>query len=139
MFNDGAVYIHDLCESNLEHSYSQIFNIGPDVEFGHDQNGNLILSSQIDETSLTLNQLNTVNGFMTFYGSTEPIMGWQSTTFNEVSPINAIAYYMDGDNVEFSTIINLEYAINSVSYSNSDTSEIYTFEFDNSNTIAVEM
>ena len=139
MFNDGAVYIHDLCESNIEHSYSQIFNIGPDVEFGHDQNGNLILSSQIDDTSLALNQLNTVNGFMTFYGSTEPIMGWQSTTFNEVSPINAIAYYMDGNNVEFSTIINLEYAINSVSHYRSDTSEIYTFEFDNSTIITVEI
>jgi hypothetical protein len=139
MFNDGAVYIHDLCESNIEHSYSQIFNIGPDVDFGPDQNGNLILSSQIDETSLALNQLNNITGFMTFNGSTEPIMGWQSTTFNEVSPINAVAYYMDGDNVEFSTIINLEYVINSVAHSKSDTSEIYTFEFENSTAIAVEI
>jgi hypothetical protein len=66
-------------------------------------------------------------------------MGWQSTTFNEVSPINAVAYYMDGDNVEFSTIINLDYVINSVAYSKSDTFEIYTFEFENSTVMAVEI
>ena len=66
-------------------------------------------------------------------------MGWQSTTFNEVSPINAITYYMDGHDVEFSTIINLESTINSVAHSKSDSSEIYTFEFENSSVIGVEI
>ena len=138
MFNNGAVYIHDRCESS-HHSYSQIFNIGPDVDFNYDQNGNLNLSSNIDDTNVTLEQLNQISAFATFNGTTDPIMGWQSTTFNEVSPINAISYYIDGKDIEFNTVINLENTITSVDYTVLEDTISYTIEFENSSQIIIEI
>ena len=139
VFNNGAAYIHDRCESSKHHSYSQIFNIGPDVDFNHDQNGNLNLSSNIDDTNVTLKQLNQISAFATFNGTTNPIMGWQSTTFNEVSPINAISYYIDGKDIEFNTVINLGNTITSVDYTVLEDTISYSIEFENSHEIIIKI
>ena len=68
-----------------------------------------------------------------FYGSLEPIRGWKSTTFNQVEPISSLNYYIDGDNVEFSTCININIAIEQVEHNNGT----YQFVFSNGSTISV--
>ena len=83
--------------------------------------------------------MNQISAFATFNGTTNPIMGWQSTTFNEVSPINAISYYIDGKDVEFNTVINLENTITSVDYTVLEDTISYSIEFENASTIIIEM
>ena len=83
--------------------------------------------------------LNQISAFATFNGTTNPIMGWQSTTFNEVSPINAISYYIDGKDIEFNTVINLENTLISVDYTVLEDTISYTIEFENSDEIIIEI
>ena len=131
LFEHDAVYLHDELESDSSHSYSQIFNFGPDVNIIVTESGNLNLSSKVDQTTVSLNQLSGYNGFELFNGSTDPIRGWQSTTFNQVSQINSVSYYLDGDSTSFSTTINLEIDINSIDLVESDDSKLYSFTLSN--------
>ena len=55
----------------------------------------------------------------------------QSTTFNQVSQINSVSYYLDGDSTSFSTTINLEIEINSIDLVESDDSKLYSFTLSN--------
>ncbi len=139
VFNGGAMYLHDQINSQTSHSYSQIFNIGPDVNFNQTSDGGLELSSMIDDTSLTLTQLSNFDGFETFYGSEAPIRGWQSTTFNEVSPIHSVHYYANGDSVSFNTVINMDLEITSVEVLDDENSNFYTFDFENQQSISIEI
>ena len=130
-FEHGAVYLHDEIESDSSHSYSQIFNFGPEVNIDATESGDLNLSSKVDQTTVRLNQLSGHNGFELFNGSTDPIRGWQSTTFNQVSPINSVSYYLDGDSTSFSTTINLAIDISSIDLVESDGAKLYSFTLSN--------
>ena len=132
-FNEGAVYIHDSIKSDVSHSYSQIFNVGQDVILDTNQSSNISLTSIIDGSKINLIQLNKIDAMSSFYGSLEPIRGWKSTTFNQVEPIPSLNYYIDGDNVEFSTCININIAIEQVEQNNGT----YQFLFSNGSTISV--
>ena len=132
-FNEGAVYIHDSIKSDVSHSYSQIFNVGQDVILDINQSSNISLTSIIDGSKINLIQLNKIDAMSSFYGSLEPIRGWKSTTFNQVEPIPSLNYYIDGDNVEFSTCININIAIEQVEHNNGT----YQFLFSNGSTIRV--
>jgi hypothetical protein len=123
--------LHDEIESDSSHSYSQIFNFGPEVNIDATESGDLNLSSKVDQTTVRLNQLSGHNGFELFNGSTDPIRGWQSTTFNQVSPINSVSYYLDGDSTSFSTTINLAIDISSIDLVESDGAKLYSFTLSN--------
>ncbi|MEE2747436.1 MAG: heparinase II/III family protein, partial [Candidatus Thermoplasmatota archaeon] len=138
-FHDGAIYFHDQIESNKQHSYSQIFNIGPNVIIDDSDPNNLILSSKIDNSSLTLTQINPISEFVTYNGSENPVRGWQSTTFNEVNPITNLNYIIDGDNIAFETIINLGNGIQNVENFHSGDSHEYVFEFEDNRTERIEI
>ena len=125
VLNQGAVFLHDVMESTESHSYSQIFNFGPDVSLDNDELGNLQLNSSIDDTSLSIQQLTTVDGHAIYNGSTDPIRGWQSTALNEVNPITSISYYLDGDYAAFSTTFNMDLEIVNVDISDN----VYLFTF----------
>ena len=115
-FNQGAVYIHDSIKSDDFHSYSQIFNIGQDVSLDVNDSRNISLTSMSDSSTINLIQLNDIDGFASYYGSLDPMRGWKSTTFNQVEPINSLIYFLDGTNVDFSTVINLEVEIESIEH-----------------------
>ena len=115
-FNQGAVYIHDSIKSDDFHSYSQIFNIGQDVLLDVNDSRNISLTSMSDSSTINLIQLNDIDGFASYYGSLDPMRGWKSTTFNQVEPINSLIYFLDGTNVDFSTVINLEVEIESIEH-----------------------
>ena len=138
-FNDGAVYFHDEIESDEQHEYTQTFNIGEDVNIDYSDTTNVFLSSLIDNTSLTLKQLNEISEFESYYGSDDPIMGWQSTVFNEVSPITSLNYYLEGKDVAFQTVINIGLNIIEVDNFQEDGKEVYVFKFDDNSTERIEL
>lgn len=138
-FNDGAIYFHDQIESNDYHEYTQTFNIGKDVSVDYSDVNDVLLSSTIDNTSLVLKQLNEISEFNAYHGSNDPMRGWQSTTFNQVSPITALNYQLEGESVSFETAINIGLNIIDVdSFQDGDT-DIYIFEFDDNRTERIEI
>ncbi len=138
-FNDGAAYFHDEIKTDEEHEYTQIFNIGEDVNVDYSDTTNVFLSSKIDNTSLTLKQLNDFSEFDYYHGSTNPIMGWQSTVFNEISPISSISYHQEGKDVSFHTVINIESNIIEVDNFQDGDTDVYVFEFDDNRTERIEI
>ena len=107
----GAILIHDYIESEELHSYSQIFNIGPDASFQLTPTGDINLVSNVDDTNATLKQFSEFDTYEIFNGSLDPVRGWQSTTFNVVSPIDSIHYYKTASSTSFTTGIGLEFEI----------------------------
>lgn len=133
-FSQGAIYIHDSITSNDLHSYSQIFNIGQDVVLDVNNSRNILLTSSIDESQINLKQLNNIDGFMSYYGSLEPMRGWKSTTFNQIEPISSLSYYLDGSDVEFSTTISIDLDIDGVEHNDGS----YKITFSSGDEIVVD-
>jgi hypothetical protein len=138
-FNDGAVYFHDQIESDGHHTYTQIFNIGQDVIIDDADQNNVILSSMIDNSSLTLTQLIPISQFESFNGSDDPLRGWQSTSFNEVTPITTMNYFLGGSDVAFETAINLGLEIVDVENFQDGEANVYIFTFDDNRTERIEI
>ena len=138
-FNDGAVYFHDQIESDNHHTYTQIFNIGQDVIIDDTDQNNVLLSSMIDNSSLTLTQLNPISEFESYNGSDDPVRGWQSTTFNEVTPITTMNYFLEGNDVAFETAINLGLEIVNVENFQDGGEDVYVFTFNDNTTERIEI
>ena len=138
-FNDGAVYFHDQIESDSHHTYTQIFNIGQDVIIDDTNQNSVILSSMIDNSSLTLTQLNPISEFESYNGSDDPVRGWQSTTFNEVTPITTMNYFLEGNDVAFETAINLGLGIVNVENFQDGGVNVYVFTFNDNTTERIEI
>ncbi|MBT3772621.1 MAG: hypothetical protein HOE92_05670 [Euryarchaeota archaeon] len=138
-FNEGAVYFHDQIESDENHKYTQIFNIGQDVIINDSNQNNVILSSMIDNSSLTLTQLNSISEFESYNGSNDPVRGWQSTTFNEVTPITTLNFLLEGNNVAFETVINLGLEIADVDNFQDSGTNVYVITFDDNRTERIEI
>jgi len=138
-FNDGAIYFHDNIESNDSHEYTQIFNVGKDVYIDDTDANNLTLSSMIDNSNLTLTQLIEVPKYQSYTGSNDPIRGWQSTTFNQVSPITTLNFQQEGKDITFETVINIELHIIDVDYFQEGSKEIFVFTFESGRTERIEI
>ena len=104
---EKGVFIHDTISSNQYHKYSQNFHIGNDVEISLNDNGEMALNSTIDNTSISMFQLEEFENVEFFSGSTNPLMGWRSETFNQIDPISSVVYTQSGKDVEFRTLISL--------------------------------
>ena len=105
---DKGVFIHDFIISDEEHDYSQIFQIGNNVEIDIKNNGSLSMESKVDNTSIILRQIGDISSFESTTGSLEPIRGWRSENFNEIDEITTIAYFKSGETTEFQTLIELD-------------------------------
>jgi hypothetical protein len=95
---------------------------------------NISLTSMIESSKINLKQLNDIDGFVSYYGSLEPMRGWKSTTFNEVEPISSLNYFVDGSNADFSTAINIVLEIENVEHIN----DSYTISFSSGEQIIVD-
>jgi len=137
-FNAGAVYFHDNIESNDNHKYSQIFNLGKDVNVLGDDWNELLLSSKKDETNMTIRQLSIISDFNQYNGSLNPTRGWQSTELNNISPITSLFYHQEGTDITFNTVINIETNIDGVEIITNDKTR-YLFKFDNGDTEIIEI
>ena len=79
---------------------------------------------------MKLKQLNEYTSFDAYFGSNEPIRGWQSNSFNEVSPIFSLCYHMEGQDVDFETVINIGVNIVDVETQQDGDSDVYIFELE---------
>jgi len=129
-FNDGAIYFHDQIDSNEYHQYTQIFNIGKDISVDYSDSRDVFLSSRTENSSMILKQLNEYTSFDAYFGSNDPIRGWQSNSFNEVSPISSLCYHMEGQDVDFETVINIGVNIVDVETQQDGDSDVYIFELE---------
>ena len=105
---DKGVFIHDLIFSDDEHDYSQMFQVGNNVDLEIMANGSIIMESKVDNTSMNLHQIEDIISFQFDRGSLEPVRGWRSESFNQIDEITTIAYFKSGDNTEFQTLIELD-------------------------------
>ncbi|MBS4200633.1 heparinase II/III family protein [Bacillus sp. FJAT-49732] len=101
-----AVLIFDEITSLKLRTYSQIFNIGKDVNTSKITKKNILLDSILDGKTIELIQLNHVTEFKQYKGNDEPIFGWQSSVFNKKYPITQIQFSNKGTDLEYRTIIN---------------------------------
>ena len=138
-FEEGAVYFHDEIESHDFHKYTQIFNIGPNVNVSEINDNDLLLTSGKDNSNLTLKQLGDISELEIFSGSLEPMRGWQSTVLTEINPITSLNFYQEGKNVEFETSININLIITSVEKSQQGGIDIYEVTFDNGSSEKIEI
>lgn len=110
-FIDGAFLINDRVVSLDNHYYTQVFNIGKDVDLLESGITGAKLSSKLENKRINIKQLKNVDNYSEFYGSTEPINGWQSSSLNEMNPINSLHFSQSGSTLEFQTAINIETSI----------------------------
>jgi hypothetical protein len=64
---------------------------------------------------------------------------FNTTTFNEVTPITTLHYSLEGSGVAFETTINLGMDILDVDNFQDGSTEVYIFEFDNNHTERIEI
>ena len=108
IIHDKGVFIHDSIESNSVHDYSQIFQLGKNVNVEINNTNEMILKSSIDNTSMVLMQLEEVSSYDLFNGSNDPVRGWRSEYFNQIEPITSVAYYNSDTSTEFRTMIQFD-------------------------------
>ena len=72
-------------------------------------------------------------------GSDDPVRGWQSTTFNEVSPITTLNYQLEGKEVAFETVINIRLNIIGVDKSQDGDKDVFVFRFDDNRIERIEI
>ncbi|MCF2132034.1 heparinase II/III family protein [Strepomyces sp. STD 3.1] len=133
------IVIHDQILSDEENKYSQIFNVGENVEVNKISNQEFLLESKVDTTSIKLTQLSSddLEGVDIYNGSEDPIRGWQSNTLNEKHPITSISFNKKGENQSYITTINLDRSdsVKNVKYSSKRDS--YEIEMDNNTKINI--
>lgn len=131
--------IHDKIVSFNENKYSQIFNIGENVNVQKVNDNEFLLKSKIDSSAIKLKQLesNGSDGVNVYEGSEDPIRGWQSNTLNEKHPITSINFNKKGKNQSYMTVINLDgkESIQDVNYSAKQDS--YQIEMTDSNKVNI--
>jgi len=130
-FSDGAIYIHDQIDSMEPHHYTQVFNVGSDVIVQENGNFGANLTSNLDGGKIFLKQLLPVEESNGYFGSSEPISGWQSTTLNQLNPIQSLHYSKYGNSIQFQTAINIETSIVSANWSKLNGNVVIILEFEN--------
>ncbi|GAQ16781.1 heparinase II/III-like family protein [Oceanobacillus picturae] len=102
-----SIILHDKIRSAKERTYSQIFNIGKEINVQPVTKKKVLLRSNIDNKEIELLQLNHVTEFKNYSGEKDPIRGWQSTAFNKKHPISQLQFSNKGTDMDYKTIINL--------------------------------
>jgi hypothetical protein len=138
-FDAGAVYFHDEIESHDFHKYTQIFNIGPNVNVSEINENDLLLTSGKDNSNLTLKQLNGIPELEIYSGSYDPMRGWQSTVLTEINPITSLNFQQEGKDIVFETTINIELNISNVEKNQLGDKNVYEFTFENGRTERIEV
>ncbi|WP_416729814.1 alginate lyase family protein [Fictibacillus sp. JL2B1089] len=104
--NKNSLLIHDVMKSSTSHTYTETFNIGPDVLTKSSDNKTFQLKSTVENKQLEFKHLTKVKSFQKLTGLTNPIGGWQSLTFNKKTPITQLKFSNTAKNQEFKYAIN---------------------------------
>ncbi|MGJ7910841.1 alginate lyase family protein [Neobacillus sp. LXY-1] len=113
----NSILIRDTMQSATKHTYTEIFNIGKDVQIGNSKNTTFNLKSTIESRQLEFIQLTPKVSFKQYKGSTNPIAGWESLKFNNKDPISQLRFTNSGANTEYKSIMNLSTKVGVKTYS----------------------
>ncbi|WBW96624.1 alginate lyase family protein [Oceanirhabdus sp. W0125-5] len=139
--NDNTIFVHDEIISNNKHKYSQIFNVGKDVNVIIKDKNNILLESMIEDSKIELIQLDKVSDIERFSGSIKPVRAWQSFYHNEKHPINSLVFNKYGKNIEFKTLItiNPKNKLLNVKINRVSDKYIYIFYYENGEKKSIEI
>lgn len=102
------ILIFDDIESEKKQEYSQIFNLGEDINFFQLNNRRYFLESNINGKIIELLQVDKIEKFKHYKGNQKPIRAWISNDFNKKTPINQLEFVNEGTNRQYRTIINTD-------------------------------
>ncbi|WP_409299340.1 alginate lyase family protein [Peribacillus sp. SCS-26] len=102
----NQVFIFDNLRGKKEHTFEQIFNLSSFLKCSYEGNG--MYSGMRNGKKLISIQSLLNNKHHTFFGSKEPMAGWNSLSYSKVSPNYQVVYKAKGFNTKFATHINLQ-------------------------------
>lgn len=116
----NSILIHDELKSDSEHTYTQTFNLGKEMNVVQHSKHKIRFENTNGSVQVELIQLQPVSNYHVYYGSEEPLAGWISTKFNRKEPIYQIRFEKRGTVVEFLTIINTDKSAGIQSFSRNE-------------------
>lgn len=130
----NSFLIHDVMTSADFHSYSEIFNLGKEVQVKSDDHKTFLLTSTIEDKSIEFKHLTEATTFNQYNGLEDPIAGWQSLKFNEKLPITQLQFTTnDTQDMEHKFVINtdLQAGVESYNVNSEETYDLYTIKYKN--------
>lgn len=103
----GTFFILDRIQSDRPRLISQFFQIGPDAKIDNMGVEGLVMTSRLDESALTLQQLGPIDEFLHHYGNENPMRGWRSTDLNVIKPNASVQFDQFAQKAEFHTILHV--------------------------------
>ncbi|MBN3553979.1 alginate lyase family protein [Fictibacillus nanhaiensis] len=129
--NINSIMIHDVMKSNKSHTYTETFNIGQDVFIHSTDNKTFILKSTTENKQLEFKHLTKAKTIQSIKGSSNPIGGWQSNSFNKKSPISQLKFTNTLKNQDSKFVINTHSSVGIKDYSvkSYSTYDLYTIVY----------
>ncbi len=131
--NRNSILVRDVVQSPQKHTYSEVFNIGKDVQVKSTNNKTFILKSKLENKQIEFKQLTKASKFKRYTGSTNPIGGWQSLEFNKKLPITQLQFTNQMKNMEYKYVINADskLGVQNFTVKSQGNSDLYTIEYKN--------
>ncbi|MGG0510573.1 heparinase II/III family protein [Priestia megaterium] len=130
----NSIIVRDVMESNRNHTYTDTFNIGKDVDVKKSAARVFTLTSKLDKKQIELIQLTKMSTIKNYKGSSSPIAGWQSLEFNKKLPITQLQFTNNNQkNADYKFIINTDTknGIKNYTVKSTPTHDIYTIVLKN--------
>ncbi|MED3946249.1 alginate lyase family protein [Priestia aryabhattai] len=140
--NTNSILVRDVMESNKNHTYTDIFNIGKDVDVKKSASRVFTLTSKLDQQQIELIQLTKMSTIKNYKGSASPIAGWQSLEFNKKLPITQLQFMNSNQkNAEYKFIINTNTTngVQNYTVKSTPSADIYTIVLKNGKRTSVQV
>ncbi|NHH93941.1 Heparin-sulfate lyase [Bacillus sp. MB95] len=140
--NTNSILVRDVMESNKNHTYTDIFNIGKDVDVKKSASRVFTLTSKLDQQQIELIQLTKMSTIKNYKGSASPIAGWQSLEFNKKLPITQLQFMNSNQkNAEYKFIINTNTnnGVQNYTVKSTPSADIYTIVLKNGKRTSVQV
>ena len=132
--NTDSVLIRDTMVSDQKHTYRETFNIGKDVQVKSTNKKTFILKSTLENKQIEFKHLTKDTKFTQYQGSTKPIAGWQSLSFNQKHPITQLQFTTNRtEKREYKFVMNtdLKNGIQNYTVKSQPSYDLYTIVYKN--------
>lgn len=132
--NINSILIHDVIVSKGTHTYSEVFNIGKNVQVKSTDQKTFFLNSKMKDQLIEFKHLTKANTVKQYNGLKEPIAGWQSLKVNEKLPITQLQFTTSKmQDMEYNFVINTDFKAGVQSYhvKSAPTYDLYTIKYKN--------
>lgn len=130
----NSILIHDVMTSPEFHEYSEVFNLGKEVQVKSNDQRTFLLKSTIEDNMIEFKHLTEATSFNQYNGLEDPIAGWQSIKFNEKLPITQLQFTTDStQDMEYKFVINtdLKVGVERYNVNSEETYTLYTIQYKN--------